>query len=115
MAVQILQDYDWPGNIRELKNIIDRIAMLYDEFELNENHLGFLKSAKKSFAFSHSLKPILRLGHFELPDEPLDMEMLELEIVKLALDKFGNNKSKAGKFLNLSLSSMRSKLKKLLI
>ncbi len=114
-AVDILQDYDWPGNIRELKNIIDRIALLYDEFELNETHLGFLKSARKSFAFSHTIKPIIRPGNFELPEEPIDMQMLELEIVRLALEKFGNNKSKAAKFLNLTLSNMRSKMKKMMI
>jgi two-component system, NtrC family, response regulator AtoC len=114
-AIDILQEYDWPGNIRELKNIIDRIALLYDEFELNETHLGFLKSARKSFSFVHSIKPIIRPGNFELPDEPLDMQMLELEIVRLALEKFGNNKTKAAKYLNFTLSNMRSKMKKLTI
>lgn len=112
-AVQILQDYDWPGNIRELRNIVDRIALLYDEFELNETHLGFLRTAKKSFAFVHSLKPIIRSGHFELPDEPMDMQMFELELIKLALEKFGNNKSRVAKYFNLSIATIRSKMRKL--
>jgi DNA-binding NtrC family response regulator len=112
-AVEILQEYEWPGNVRELKNIIDRIAMLYDEFELNASHLGFLKTAHKSFTASSSVRPQIKVGGYELPDEPLDLTMLQLEIVKLALDKFEGNKSKTAKYLNLSISTLRTYQKKM--
>ncbi len=112
-AVDILQAYEWPGNVRELRNIVDRIALLYDELELNETHLGFLRSAVKDYSYSSSRKPLLKLGQFELPQEPLDLNMLELEIIRLALEKFNNNKSKVAKYLNLTLSNLRSKMKKM--
>ncbi len=112
-AVEIMQSYNWSGNIRELKNIIDRIAMLYDEFELNASHLAFLKSAQYGYKNTSSDKMALRIDNFELPEDGLDINQLQSEIVRLALDKFDGSRSKAARYLNVSLSTMRTLQKRI--
>ena len=41
-ALEILENYVWKGNIRELKNVIERASLLMDGSELKEHHLSFL-------------------------------------------------------------------------
>ncbi len=107
-AVRILTDYDWPGNIRELRNIIERIVLLYDEIELRSEHLTLLSSDQKFDTADD--KFVLVPGSFKLPAENFNLREIELEVVKLALRKFKNNKSKASQFLGLTLSALRSRL-----
>lgn len=114
-AVEIMQNYQWSGNIRELKNIIDRIAMLYDEFELNASHLGFLRSAQFGYKAISQDKFALKVDNFELPDEELDLNFLQTEIVRMALDKFSGSKAKAARYLNVSISTMKTLQKRNLI
>lgn len=48
--------------------------------------------------------------NFDLPEEKLNIRILEKEIVKKALEKFDGNKSKAAKYLCITRSALRSKL-----
>lgn len=107
-AVKILQEYEWLGNIRELKNVIERIVLLYDEIELRPEHLTFLQNST-SIELRNDLN-ILRPGSFQLPDKELNIKELEYEIVQLALQKFKGNKSKTAQYLGLTLSALRSRL-----
>lgn len=45
--------------------------------------LGFLLSANTGFSNSAQMRFVLKTGNYDLPDEPLDFNMLQLEIVKL--------------------------------
>ena len=107
-AVEIMQNYQWSGNIRELKNIIDRIAMLYDEFELNASHLGFLRSAQFGYKSISQDKFALKIDNFELPEDELDFNLLQTEIVRMALEKYSGSKSKAARYLKVSLSTLKT-------
>lgn len=107
-AIKLLESHLWKGNIRELKNIIERIVLLYDEYELRANHLGFLGDGIESI---ENKIFTLRPGMFELPDDCLIIEEIEKEIVQKALNKFNGNKSQTAKYLGLTPSSLRSRLK----
>ncbi len=107
-AISILESHAWKGNIRELKNAIERIVLLYDEYELRANHLSFLEYDIDSMIDN---KPVLRLGSFVLPEEGLNLEDFENEIVEKALEKFAGNKTHTAKYLGLTLSSLRSRIK----
>jgi len=85
-AVFLLENYDWPGNIRELKNTIERICLLHDDTTLKAEHLNFLNASKfetsdnkliidfsvdeypiKEIEFHPGLIPIFQLNlHFSL-------------------------------------------------
>ena len=107
-AIKIMTDYDWMGNIRELKNVIERIVLLYDEIELRPEHLAIIKVSSKIEPDNQGY--ILKSGTFKLPEKPFNIKELEREIVQLAIDRFNGNKSKTAQFLGLTLSALRSRL-----
>lgn len=107
-AIKILTEYEWMGNIRELKNVIERIVLLYDEIELRPEHLAIIKIGTNSPEIPEGY--VLKSGTFSLPDSPFNIKELEREIVQLALDKFAGNKSKTAQYLGLTLSALRSRL-----
>ncbi|MDF1612545.1 sigma-54-dependent transcriptional regulator [Stygiobacter electus] len=101
---EILKNYHWPGNVREIKNLAERLSILcYDskittdrlpqEIISNEQIIGnILKSENKS------LTEIL--------------EEVEKQLIQNALIKSGNNKAKAAEFLGLPPSTLKSKIEK---
>ncbi len=107
-AVKILENNSWNGNIRELKNIIERIVLLYDEIELRPEHLNITNTGVKNEAIGN--KMTLMPGNFKLPEINFNLREIELEIVQLAMHKFNNNKSKTAQYLGLTLSALRSRL-----
>jgi len=109
-AKKILMEYDWPGNIRELKNSIERATLLFDDLELKPEHLRFLQSNDKEF---ESSEQAIVPGRIVLPENELHIEQLELEIVRKALKKFDNNKSKTADYLGITRSALRSRMNKL--
>jgi len=109
-AKKMLQEYDWPGNIRELKNSIERATLLFNDLELKPEHLRFLQADETDFVTSE--QPLVP-GRIVLPDDKLDIEQLELEIVRKALLKFDDNKSKTADYLGITRSALRSRMNKL--
>jgi len=105
-AKKILEDYSWPGNIRELNNLIERVVLLNDDSEIRADHLGILESDPQERDSFH----ILDAENMKLPEGKFDLKKLEREIVRKAIEKFDGNKSKAAEYLGLTRSSLRSKL-----
>jgi len=103
-----LRQYNWPGNIRELENITERmIALSPNDFI---NHTVF--------------EPLLNGSHEEIKDielferyENFDHYILskEKEIINWALEKSGHNVTAAAKILKIPRTTLRSKMEKLLI
>ncbi len=110
-AVEILKEYEWYGNIRELRNILDRIVLLYDEIELRGDHLKILDLDQSSLSSKDNF--ILKPDTFELPDEKLNLNEIETAIIKKALEKFKGNQTKAAQYLGISRGTLHNKLKKL--
>ncbi|MDQ1266298.1 MAG: hypothetical protein QG635_1450, partial [Bacteroidota bacterium] len=107
-AAELLQSCQWNGNIRELRNLIDRVTLLFNEVELQPAHLDSAEFYSSSDSVNNI--PILKIGGFELPDEGLNLQNLESEIVRKVLEKFNGNKSKTAAYLGLTVSSLRSRL-----
>ncbi len=104
-AKKIILSYTYPGNIRELKNIIERAWILAGgKLPINAEHLKFLK-------LSDSPKKLN--GNILLPDNGINLEELEKELIKQALDKTGGNKSAAARLLGLTRSKLRTRVKML--
>ena len=104
-AQNILLGYDWPGNIRELANVIERVLILAKGKErINEEMLSFLGTT--SSACQGSKK-------FELPDEGVSLEEVEQDLVRQALKKCGNNQTAAAKLLKLSRAKFRVLMKQI--
>ena len=107
-ALQILLDYEYPGNVRELQNIIERAVALESGQELTPNNLNSYLSES----------PLLKKGamDIEIPNEGIDMEKmveeLERTLLLKALDKTKGIKKKAAELLHINFRSMRYRLEK---
>lgn len=101
-ALSQLKQYAWPGNIRELKNVCAHVsALLPGELIHKENLPLDIRESKISSSSGYTL-----------PEHGIDMESLEVDLIKQALKLSGGNKSKAAKLLGLSRDAFLYRLKK---
>jgi len=109
---KILVEYDWPGNIRELRNVIERIVILENDEMIEANHLPIeLRQFAEVSSEEPHFVPNQELG-IEIPLEGLSMEAVERELVVKALNKTAQNQTKAAKMLDITRDSLRYKMKK---
>jgi len=110
-AIDILKDYPWKGNVRELENIIERVVLLCDSEVIGIEHLP--EEIKSAPAISHVTMPSL---HESIPTGGINFEGLIEDMEKTyllqALEKAKGIKTEAAKLLNLSFRSFRHRLKK---
>ncbi|MFZ3208610.1 MAG: sigma-54 dependent transcriptional regulator [Geobacteraceae bacterium] len=105
MAEKLLQEYHWPGNIRELKNVIERAIILGNDNTLLLEHLPLEIVAQASSINN----PVTT---FKLPSHGVDIEEVEKELIRQALEITDSNQSKAAKMLNLGIDAFRYRMKK---
>lgn len=100
-ALNLLMQYDWPGNIRELENTIERATILCLGEQITPHELP-----PQFFPKGFQAKPVKQLsgGDFTLRD-------MEREVIKVTLDKTGNNKSLTAKKLGIARQTLLNKLK----
>lgn len=102
-AMRALQNYSWPGNIRELENVVERAVNYTRSGLIQLTHLPqhlIRKCASKGEVTTGKIR------HQE------QIARIERNMIVAALEKSGGNKSKAAKILNLSRSRLYDKLKK---
>jgi two-component system response regulator PilR (NtrC family) len=106
-AMHQLQQYHFPGNVRELENILQRAVTLIDgpNIEVSDLTLKSRQPIKSSDTQSHQLVPGETLEEY--------LEGAEREILTQALDLCRWNKTAAAEQLGMSFRSMRYRLKKL--
>ena len=115
-ALEVLMDYDFPGNVRELENIIERgVAMASTNIILPES-LSLTGSYKETKQSTDSTSTIFQAveNERELFDTGLEkiMARMEKRFIEHALEKTGNSKMKAADLLQVSFRSLRYKIKK---
>lgn len=103
-AIELLYEYDWPGNIRELSNVIQRTVVLCEGNIIQKVDLEIQNKVQNA-------------NHFpNLPEQGFDLEKQLIKVecfyIKEALDKTEGNLTKAAKILNMSFRSLRYKVKK---
>jgi len=106
-ADQLLLNHSWPGNIRELRNSIERVVLLENDDMVLGRHLHFIDPDRlEPVAFqSENLSMVL-------PDGGIGLEEIEKQLILQAFEKCGRNKSKTARFLKLPRHIFLYRLKK---
>ncbi len=96
-------NYRWPGNIRELENIIERLVVLTPGNEIALSHLP---------AFLQQQHPSVETLNLELPSQGISLEAIEKELILKALHKFKWNQTHAAKYLDISRKALMYRMEK---
>lgn len=101
-AIKALKDYSFPGNVRELENILERALALADNNIIEPNDL----------AINKQVPTLTQPQATEADKHSLDLEGQEKSSIMQALEKTRWNKTAAAKLLGLSLRQLRYRLEK---
>ena len=115
-AYEYILNYEWPGNIRELKNMVERIVLLEDDTKLRAEHLpASIKAGTSAIQDISALKKLDAVISRPYPDDGIPFEELmrntENELIAKALREADDNQSKAARLLQLNRDKLRYRLK----
>jgi len=108
VVISQCMEYDFPGNIRELKNIIERAVILCDGDTIFPDHILFSSNTTPKILEDLSKDPITESINYD----NLDLEFHEKLLIQKALLRTGNNKSKAAALLNVTWQALDRRMKK---
>jgi transcriptional regulator with PAS, ATPase and Fis domain len=106
--INILSEYSFPGNIRELKNIIERAVIMCDGDTILPNHISF--SALGSPGSNERISDNDNVQ--QAISDNFDLEFHEKRLIQNALIRANNNKSKAATLLNVTWQALDRRMKK---
>ena len=110
-AIRIMENYNWPGNIRELYNIIEWIMLMYDDKEITSYQLSSLNSnMEDSYPRENSHDTSLLLENWQLPADTMPLQEISNDIILRVLQKYNGNKTAASRYLGISRSTLYYRL-----
>ncbi len=98
-AMKLLEQYQWPGNIRELRNAIERAMLLMDRDWLEPDDFTTLTRS-------------VAATQFKLPPEGLNLEEVERQLLVQALERAGGNQTQAAQLLGINRDQVRYRIEK---
>jgi DNA-binding NtrC family response regulator len=102
----------WDGNVRELRNCMERAVILCKGSMVTEDHLPVTLVRESISGYRSEKDNAYKMVNFNLPPEGISIDELEKHLVLQALKKSKNNKTKAAKLLGLSRGTFRYRLEK---
>lgn len=102
-VMNALSNYSFPGNVRELENLIERMVVLSDENSLTMEDVP-----------DYITKPLQVFGNvkFELPSDSISLDEVEREIIRYALEMHSGNQSQTARYLGITRSALIYRLEK---
>jgi two-component system response regulator HydG len=97
-AMKILMKYEWPGNIRELQNVCERLQILSD------GHMIMLNDLPENIRNPETQKDVIEY------DPNMTLHDLEKRYILKALQHFGGNKTQAANNLGITIKTLYNKL-----
>jgi DNA-binding NtrC family response regulator len=103
-AERLLRRHWWPGNLRELANLCERLVILFPGRQVVPDDLPReLVSGEP---------PAQAVADFQLPPQGIDLNLLEAELIRQALALASGNKSRAARLLGLTRDTLLYRLQK---
>ncbi len=102
-ALMRLQSHAWPGNVRELRNVCERLSILLagrliEEGNLPHEILSRPVAAKKAI--------------FALPEHGIQLEKVEIDLIRQALNRTNGNRSRSARLLGISRDTLLYRMQK---
>jgi two-component system response regulator PilR (NtrC family) len=110
--VKVLQAYPFPGNVRELENVLERAVTLSVDGVITTEHIRLRASARSATVETAPNTASVSI----VTDSPAlgsQLESIEREAIVKALEKTRYNKTAAAKLLGMSFRALRYRIKKL--
>ncbi|BBA34714.1 sigma-54-dependent transcriptional regulator [Methylocaldum marinum] len=101
-AINRLAGYSWPGNVRELRNVCERLSILLAGRTIDEGNLP-LEVVNRA----PSQKPV-----FDLPELGIDLEKVEMDLIRQALLRTNGNRSRSARLLGISRDTLLYRMQK---
>ena len=106
-GLELLKTYPWKGNIRELRNVMERVMLLAEEDELTDSHFAFLMDSKDAIETEED-KFIL-----QIPPKGIKIDLVLKTLILKTLKITNGNQVRAAKILGLSRSKLRYRMEQL--
>jgi two-component system, NtrC family, response regulator AtoC len=103
---RIFKSYRWSGNVREMRNVIERASILEDGDMVTSAHLP-----ADMLAVSHD-SGNGKVSAFPLPADGVPLESVEFDLARQAIERTNGNLTRAAKLLDISRDQLRYKLRK---
>lgn len=105
-ALEALRAHPWPGNIRELKNVIEHAAILSEGSSIRSEHLMMQQRT-----LHPATRGPLAYREIRIPPEGKSLDAIEREAVQHTLDITGGNRSAAARILGISRPTLARKMR----
>lgn len=101
-----LEAYSWPGNIRELKNFIERITIMSEEAQVSKETVRLYLNEKRKSDRPEELKPYAELKLSEAKD------LFEQQLIEMRLKEYDYNVSRCAEAFGIYPSNLHGKIRK---
>ncbi|OEU58702.1 MAG: hypothetical protein BA862_10020 [Desulfobulbaceae bacterium S3730MH12] len=112
-AEKILKSFSWPGNVRQLKNSMERLSILSTDCYFDQEHIADIIEQSSTDDLAGKKVGTLSCNEFQLPDDRFDLEKFNNEIIKRALAINNGNKTKTALYLGISRRVLQGRLSKM--
>jgi DNA-binding NtrC family response regulator len=114
-AQQVVLAYDWPGNIRELRNSIERAVLIGSDRYIQASDLAIKSRVRESGGETNveaEFAPDFSGFEIKVPNHGVNFEDVERQLIRIAMRHCNNNASAAARFLRMTRETLRYRLKK---
>jgi len=112
-AETFLKHYQWPGNVRQIKNVMDRLALFKSNGFIDLQDLAFIDDIDSVPGVdSRDTNKQTSIDELALPEQELNLENLNRKIISMALKKFNGNQTKTASFLGMTRRRLQGRMKK---
>ena len=104
-AGRLLMEHPWTGNVRELRNAIERVMLMEEGPEITKGHLDFLTKTAPLSGEADS-------PAWKIPPSGLNIDEMNRDLIVQALERCGGNRAQAAKLLGMSRPTMIYRIEK---